>query len=75
MFCTCRATRQVKDFDVELATDQSKIDALIRQIDSIGYEVRQEPLGHDRHWNRYWVLGAWHADEPGEKGLSLSVIV
>lgn len=37
----------------------AEIAELERQLDgmSVAY-VRRQPLGFDRHWNRYWLLGA-----------------
>lgn len=46
--------------------DEDSADAALAEIADIEHEiqgmadayVRREPLGFDRHWNRYWLLGA-----------------
>lgn len=60
-------TRQIRDADMELAQDQSKISELVRKLESTVYTVRLDPLGFDRHHNRYWWLGDDGADKTGER--------
>jgi hypothetical protein len=50
---------------MELAADQSRIAELGRQIDAHEHVVREEPVGYDRHWNRYWILGSCSQIQPG----------
>lgn len=50
---------------MEMAQDQSRIVELGRQIDAHEHVVREEPVGWDRHWNRYWILGSCSGDHPG----------
>ena len=34
---------------------------------------RCEHLGYDRHWNRYWLLGAWDVPSAGEPTNEVSL--
>ena len=61
----CR-TRQLKDVEMEIAADQSRIDELVRHVGSTQLSVRQEPLGYDRYWNRYWWLGSHSETQAGQ---------
>ena len=53
--------------EMEMAQDQSRIAELGRQIDAHEHVVREESVGWDRHWNRYWILGSNRSDRPGDK--------
>ena len=53
--------------ELEMAEDQSRIAELGRQIDAHEHVVREEPVGWDRHWNRYWILGSSGSERPGDK--------
>ena len=53
--------------ELEMAQDQSRIAELGRQIDAHEHVVREEPVGWDRHWNRYWILGSHGSERPGDK--------
>ena len=44
---------------------RSREEELKRQLGVEAGAVRLEPVGHDRHWNRYWVLGKWDTATAG----------
>ncbi|KAK9822217.1 hypothetical protein WJX81_007608 [Elliptochloris bilobata] len=46
------------------AADAERIEALGALIAHAA--SRREPLGYDRHWARYWLLGAFTPGDPGE---------
>ena len=58
---------------MELAACRSKEDELVRRLGVEGGAVRLEPIGHDRVWNRYWILGKWTAAESGEPFMKRTV--
>ncbi|BDA49369.1 probable lysine-specific demethylase 5A at C-terminar half [Coccomyxa sp. Obi] len=48
----------------EAAKDAAREKDILEEIDTVGLP-RCEALGFDRHWNRYWLLGAWEDNKGG----------
>ncbi len=57
----------------EAARDAAREKELLEEIDTVGLP-RCEALGFDRHWNRYWLLGAWEDNKGGAQQTALSQI-
>ncbi len=63
MGCRTRA----RDAEVtEAERDKEKEAELLAALAGAQDTSRHEALGYDRHWNRYWLLGAWAG--PGAGG-------
>lgn len=55
----------------EAARDAAREKDILEEIDTVGLP-RCEALGFDRHWNRYWLLGAWEDNKGGAQELQNS---
>ncbi|KAK9918976.1 hypothetical protein WJX75_008430 [Coccomyxa subellipsoidea] len=48
----------------EAARDAQREREILEEVDMVG-RSRCEALGFDRHWNCYWLLGAWEGNSGG----------
>ena len=55
--------------EAETAADQVRIREILGQLQMQANGTRREAIGHDRHWNRYWILGSFGPDEQGHSPL------
>lgn len=67
---TPRRTRAAEAEAAEAAAAQVASAADTERMEALGALIahaasRREPLGYDRHWARYWLLGAFTPADPG----------
>lgn len=50
-------TRAEEAAESSALADRERVEEAVRRLREQDAGVRRDPLGHDRHWNRYWLLG------------------